>query len=362
MPKQSNPRATLQSYKSRRKQRIIKNGLVKVDDVSTAPGFKNTNWLHIAKNKLKRRELVLLHKRQKILDGLITDAIHTFIDENIKRYNFNACMTIYRTQFRHKLLSPQSVIMRQSFQAISLILQSWKGYKPDIEQSQFRHYFQKCRHWFDTKKIRPMAVYFWIPIMIIIEEFVNETAIQCFRNQPRSRRMDVRTSHVNHLNVLILKSIFEGDIQLPNSRRITHVVDPCHGIWHLFKTIQSTIEHCCRGFETFNQEQRNPPSVFGMFMKAMAQFPAVVPYHHNARQAIQTRSTATSPFLSAECTVMTYPSLRNESRMNHVILPSFIPRVTISTSSNKRHVSDPTYFRYRSNSNNGCCRRCYTLI
>eukprot|EP01083_Nonionella_stella_P182722 658148_1 len=156
-----------------RKPRIIKNATVNIDDVTIAAGTSNTDWITIARLKLLLRELELLRQKQKILDQTIMNALQSFSNLYSKQFRFNpfpACVGVYHNQIQHKLVSKQSQIMRQCSHAIAIILTNWKGYKPDRESGSFRDYFLHCRHWFDGKKPSIIAVYFWIPIMIIIHE------------------------------------------------------------------------------------------------------------------------------------------------------------------------------------------------
>eukprot|EP01083_Nonionella_stella_P077819 212713_1 len=115
-----------------RKPRIIKNATVNIDDVTIAAGTSNTDWITIARLKLLLRELELLRQKQKILDQTIMNALQSFSNLYSKQFRFNPF--------------------------------------PDRESGSFRDYFLHCRHWFDGKKPSIIAVYFWIPIMIIIHE------------------------------------------------------------------------------------------------------------------------------------------------------------------------------------------------
>eukprot|EP01083_Nonionella_stella_P089445 249545_1 len=235
-PLQIGPSGLSNSFKTQkksRKQRTIKNGIVNVDDVRIRGGLGNSNWLKIAKQKLTQRELILLRKRQGTLDRLIIDTIQTFTDPNMNQFNFNA----YQTGIRDQLIHPQSIIMRRCSQYIVGVLHKWNGYKPqkDEEIRFFRHYFQRCRHWFDTKKIRIMTIDFWIPIMQLIEQishtcyislfvdmylitacvkFATIAASQFIGNPPLQQK------YSNYLCALIMKRVFEGHIKPANARKM----------------------------------------------------------------------------------------------------------------------------------------------
>eukprot|EP01083_Nonionella_stella_P155882 504202_1 len=137
---------------------------------------KDINWRRIAKDKLIRRELILLHGRQQILDQLIMTTIQTFVAQNRTRFDFSSCIDIYRNSVSHKILSRQSAIMSLYAQSVGNALYKWKGYRPSREIDSFRCYFQRCRSWFDNKKVTLMALHFWIPSMQLIQEVLN---IQC---------------------------------------------------------------------------------------------------------------------------------------------------------------------------------------
>eukprot|EP01084_Bolivina_argentea_P077914 141381_1 len=216
-PLQIGPSGLSNSFKTQkksRKQRTIKNGIVNVDDVHIGCGLGNINWLKIAKQKLTQRELILLRTRQGTLDRLIIDVIQTFTDSNVNQFNLNA----YQTGIRDQLLHPQSVIMSRCSQYIAGVLHKWNGYKPqkDIDEKIrfFRHYFQRCRHWFDTKKIRIMTIDFWIPIMQLIQQYATNAASQFIGNPPLQQK------YSDYLYILIMKSIFEGHIKPANARKM----------------------------------------------------------------------------------------------------------------------------------------------
>eukprot|EP01083_Nonionella_stella_P201741 737737_1 len=199
-----------------RKPREIKNTIIELDDVRIPSGFQNMNWLPIARQKLIVRELRILYNRQQILDRLVIATIQQFVHDNQTKFNFTLCMDIYKQEIRHKLVSSQSAIMSLYAHSIGNTVQKWKGYKPDKEEiHSFRNYFQRCRCWFDTKKIELMAINVWIPSMQLIQEFAMKAAARLFGgNQDR----DLWTSFTDYLHVLVLRSAFEGYIKPPNGR------------------------------------------------------------------------------------------------------------------------------------------------
>eukprot|EP01084_Bolivina_argentea_P066942 122028_1 len=100
--------------------------------------------------------------------------------------------------------------------SIGNTVQKWKGYKPDKEEiHSFRNYFQRCRCWFDTKKIELMAINVWIPSMQLIQEFAMKAAARLFGG---SREHELQTSFCVYLNVMLLQSVFEGQMKPSNAR------------------------------------------------------------------------------------------------------------------------------------------------
>eukprot|EP01083_Nonionella_stella_P037507 102258_1 len=205
---------TNRTHKKPRRRRTINNAMVNTQDVSIEPGAENINWRRIAKKKLTDRELRMLYKRQQVVDKLITAALVQFIQRNSSTFDFSVCINIYKDKIRPKLINPQSAIMSLCAQSIANLLENWKGYSPISKDIPlFRDYFTASRHWFDSKKVRAMAINFWIPSMQLIREFAMNAAAQLFPNC-----QDVfRTTFAEYLNVMVLGSVFEGKIKFPNA-------------------------------------------------------------------------------------------------------------------------------------------------
>eukprot|EP01084_Bolivina_argentea_P066941 122027_1 len=212
---QSRPHIARHAKKARRK-RTIKNYIVDLDDVSVAAGPEYINWVRIAKKKLLYRELVLLRKRQCILDQLVRGAIQQFItDRKWNTFDLRICLDVYEKQIRYRLVHSQSAIMSSGAKSMGNLLQQWKGYKPQKQIASFRDYFKRCRQWCDNHKAPVIAMHFWIPSMELIREFAMKAAARLFGgNQDR----DLWTSFTDYLHVLVLRSAFEGYIKPPNGR------------------------------------------------------------------------------------------------------------------------------------------------
>eukprot|EP01083_Nonionella_stella_P037506 102257_1 len=219
---------TNRTYKKPRQRRTINNAIVNTQDVSIAPGAENINWRRIAKKKLTDRELRMLYKRQQVVDKLITAAIVQFIQRNSSTFDFNVCINIYKDKIRPKLINPQSAIMSLCAQSIANLLENWKGYSPISKDIPlFRDYFTASRHWFDSKKVRTIAIHFWIPSMQLIKEFAKRAAAQLFPN----RQGVFQTMFAEYLNVLVLKCVFEGKIKFPNSGIMWLIPSTCFKVF-----------------------------------------------------------------------------------------------------------------------------------
>eukprot|EP01083_Nonionella_stella_P173439 598252_1 len=82
-----------------RKERIIKNGIVEIDDVSVAPGTDYKHWVKIARIKLREREVILLQKRQEACNQIINAAIQQFTSHCIQRFQtYNVGIPIYKME------------------------------------------------------------------------------------------------------------------------------------------------------------------------------------------------------------------------------------------------------------------------
>eukprot|EP01083_Nonionella_stella_P144704 452254_1 len=202
-------------YKKPRKQREIKNPVINIDDVFIAPGSEHFNWLEIVRKKLTDRELITLRRRQRILDRFVIDGIQEFVDANklMNPFNFSICIDIYQKEIRHKLINPHSAIVSLFALSIGNALQKWKGCKTEKDIHSFRDYFRHCRHWFDTRKIRMMAMHFWIPSMQLIREFAMKASARLFGG-----KRNLQSSFCNYLTISVLRSVFEGDMKPANCR------------------------------------------------------------------------------------------------------------------------------------------------
>eukprot|EP01084_Bolivina_argentea_P210813 358706_1 len=110
---------TIANQKKTRKKRDIKNPIVVIDDVFIPAGPGYINWVHIARDKLEERELILLHSRQDICDQIIVSTIQSFVDENMITFSSHRNhplmrinpLNIYMRTIRRRLIGHQSPII-----------------------------------------------------------------------------------------------------------------------------------------------------------------------------------------------------------------------------------------------------------
>eukprot|EP01084_Bolivina_argentea_P116181 206478_1 len=113
-----------------RKPRTIKNGIVNIDDVLIGPGEGMTNWVKIAKHKLKERERILIQRRLHICVNIIITSIRQFTAQHNSTLQSAGCNTsvrmptnkdlynLYEQEVGHKM--PQ--IISRFTHSISIIL------------------------------------------------------------------------------------------------------------------------------------------------------------------------------------------------------------------------------------------------
>eukprot|EP01083_Nonionella_stella_P150209 478127_1 len=311
--------ANQKRLKSSRKPRIINNGIVAVDDVSIAAGVKNINWLRIARYKLLQRELILLRKKQKVLDRVIMNTLQTFTNETTKHFRFSpfhACVEIYQSQIQHKLVTVECAIMRQCAQSIANILRNWKGFKPDSQSPSFRYYFKHSRGWFDVKKASIIASDFWIPILTIIREFVEKTAARLFEN----KKCTAHDTYCECLNAVILKSLFESELKVPNARKMWLVAASSYSVF-LGEYNNDLLIGVALGSTTKNREIRRKyleclatkhDAFQRSYYDAMAHY---LYWNVSPLSTVSHEPKQHAPFLDAQCVVVVYEPSSNQSSL-----------------------------------------------
>mmetsp|Transcript_36358 Transcript_36358/g.32073 ORF Transcript_36358/g.32073 Transcript_36358/m.32073 type:complete len:126 (+) Transcript_36358:136-513(+) len=109
-----------------RKRRIIKDGIVDIDDIEIEPGFKYSNWIPIVRNKMSEREYILLKKRIEITNEIILDSLKIFYSQNKQNQILNKNI---RDVFNNKFINGQEInnIILSSKELIIKQLDAWKG-------------------------------------------------------------------------------------------------------------------------------------------------------------------------------------------------------------------------------------------
>eukprot|EP01084_Bolivina_argentea_P273597 466090_1 len=153
----SDPRNLRDSMKHKT-ERTVKNALVNTD-VSIQPGPDYINWIDICRDKLREREMKILHKRLETCDKSIESSIRQFKIENTKtfdKHKGNVHIKVYRMasenyqaydSIKDKNNNMFSNIINNCNQSITQQLSNWKGYKPQKSKTKikrFKEYFKAC--------------------------------------------------------------------------------------------------------------------------------------------------------------------------------------------------------------------------
>eukprot|EP01083_Nonionella_stella_P121212 364120_1 len=212
-----------------RKQRTIKNSIVNIDSVIVNRGFRFKNWIIIARQKLWERECKLLRQRLVKCDALFIPKIQMFTAKHAElfdSYNQDAfqiettAIRAYQRQLQSQITNLNSPLIVRYLESIRSTLKHWDGYHPTKKVIlTFREYFQKCRQWFDAKKIKIMALTLWIPIMHLIAEVSRNAASQTFDAQAS----ELKAVYGDYLQAWLLRGLFEAQID-PDNCKLTWVV------------------------------------------------------------------------------------------------------------------------------------------
>eukprot|EP01083_Nonionella_stella_P121214 364122_1 len=210
-------------------QRTIKNSIVNIDNVFVHRGFRFTNWIVFARQKLWERECKLLRQRLVKCDALFIPKIQMFTAKHAElfdSYNQDAfqiettAIRAYQRQLQSQITNLNSPLIVRYLESIRSTLKHWDGYHPTKKVIlTFREYFQKCRQWFDAKKIKIMALTLWIPIMHLIAEVSRNAASQTFDAQAS----ELKAVYGDYLQAWLLRGLFEAQID-PDNCKLTWVV------------------------------------------------------------------------------------------------------------------------------------------
>ena len=210
-----------------RKRRIIKDGIVDIDDIKIEPGFKYSNWIPIVRNKMSEREHILLKKRIEITNKIIIKALQEFYQKNKQNQILNKNI---HNIFNNKFINGQETnnIILSSKELIIKQLNAWKGVQRSKKTAKlFRDYFKISKNWWDQKKIEIISIHFWMPIIKLVNDITKEIGTRFFaQNQNDDINTDKNENNANkfqeifceYLNTLIFKEICQGMLKMANSR------------------------------------------------------------------------------------------------------------------------------------------------
>eukprot|EP01083_Nonionella_stella_P125193 378601_1 len=216
--------------KRARKPRVINNSIVDIDDVSIAPGTDMKDWLHIAKQKLRKREIILTRQRLRIVDNIIISAFEQFIRSNMSSFDLLKQVTNIRTDhlsslYKQEIRTELCQIMNQYIQSITTVLSKWSTSRRTT--SSFRKYFQSVRRSSDVKKTPVMALECWIPIMQMVEEFSKKAAARFSWDHD----IELQRLYTDTLNTSILIALCEGMIKPANTRELSLIPSMAYHIF-----------------------------------------------------------------------------------------------------------------------------------
>lgn len=66
----NNTNNSIDCSKKERKQRVVKNAHVEIEDVNEVSGYNYCNWIQITKQKLKEREKKLINTKIDIIERI----------------------------------------------------------------------------------------------------------------------------------------------------------------------------------------------------------------------------------------------------------------------------------------------------
>eukprot|EP01084_Bolivina_argentea_P233761 393641_1 len=204
----------------------INNKFIDIEDI-IEPGEKYSNWISIAKRKLRERELSLLISRSKICNKIIISSINHFSASNKERFKKhkdsvhieldrmnNENISIYTKQVQNKLTATNSAIMCKCDQEITNYLTKWNGIQRATETFHtFPHYFKQSKKWWDQRKIGLLSNHFWLQMFSLISDFTKEAASDFFCN----RFFELQHKYARFLNIVIINNLCEGTMKMGNS-------------------------------------------------------------------------------------------------------------------------------------------------
>eukprot|EP01083_Nonionella_stella_P076480 208416_1 len=149
---------------------------------STPPGFNYCNWIEIAKQQLKEREVGLMTVR--IIE------IESTVNKNLSSLHQPLN---HPTKF---IVSQQ--LIAQSFLRLCNKIDNWNGvrtFRTKSSLNQYKDYFKVSKNWWDQTKNKLIGAEFWIHVFHYIQKFVRPFGM-----------------------LPIIQSLFEANVKYHNTR------------------------------------------------------------------------------------------------------------------------------------------------
>eukprot|EP01084_Bolivina_argentea_P166245 288672_1 len=163
----------------KRKQRIVKNADVDIDNVLESPGPNDSTWKHIAKQKLKERETKIMKRRMNVVQKCINEEIQTFENCIIKKHTPNISLT---SSIYSNIMHKNYELFSKSMNKLIQLIDTWRGPTEthmSRKLSTFREYFLVAKSWYDQRKKEILATELWTTIFKLILKMINQLS-QCF--------------------------------------------------------------------------------------------------------------------------------------------------------------------------------------
>eukprot|EP01084_Bolivina_argentea_P297125 511813_1 len=150
-----------------RKQRIVNNGYINVDEVTALPGDNYSEWIQISKIKLISRENALMNIR--------IERIESITNEKMKSFHNSQHITDTNERIKYRI---SQHILDICFDKISNRVNSWRGVHlnkriSSVPYKTFREYFTVAKNWWDQTKTNVLGSFLWAPVLNNIQKFVS---------------------------------------------------------------------------------------------------------------------------------------------------------------------------------------------
>jgi len=221
-----------------RKDRVVKNSLVDLDDVSIPPGIEYQNWTPLVKTKIKKREMQLMARRMIAFREILNSSIQQFSLQNRRYFVEQRGKTTIRVDRMERANLRMSNewfdddklrrVLSECGQQIDITLRNWRGVRNSQKIREctvsFRTYFNIAKNWFDQIKSNEMTIHFWIPILSSIDHFTRGAAALFFCD----RFPDLQRLYSRYLRLLVLRHLVIGRVRVPNTKAVLLVSAGCY--------------------------------------------------------------------------------------------------------------------------------------